>query len=187
MTRTRIALTLGALGLAGVLGLAGCGAAASPTNPAPAGADLSAEADALQALGFNTGLAADPSPSAPAPGASAAPNANGPAKNRHPRIAERRFLSRNVLHGEITVQTKAGVRTVVVQRGTVTAVSATTVEVRSTDGFTLAWTFGANLRVVENLHKVGPTALKTGQKIGVAGAQNGSATDARLIVIAQAS
>lgn len=181
MTRTRIALTLGALGLAGVLGLAGCGAAASPTNPAPAGADLSAEADALQALGFDTGLAADPSPSTPAPGASAAPN----AKNRHPRIAERRFLRRNVLHGEITVQTKTGVRTIVVQRGTVTAVSATTVEVRSTDGFTLTWTFGANLRVVENLHKVGPTALKTGQQIGVAGARAGSTTDARLIVITQ--
>ena len=83
------------------------------------------------------------------------------------------------------MQTKSGVRTIVVQRGTVTAVSPTTVGVRSTDGFTLTWTFGANLRVRENLHNVGPTALKNGQTIGVAGAQNGSATDARLIVIKQ--
>ena len=182
MTRTRIALTLGALGLAGVLGLAGCGAAAGPTNPAPGGADLSAEADALQALGFDTALATDPSPSV-APGDSTAPNANGQARKRHQRLAERRFLGRNVLHGQITVQTKSGVRTIVVQRGTVTAVSPTTVEVRSTDGYTLTWTFGANLRIVENRHKVGPTALENGQTIGVAGTQNGSAADGRLIVI----
>ena len=177
MTRTRIALTLGTLGLAGLLALTGCGAAAGPTNPAPAAADLSVEADALQALGIDTGVAAAPEPSAPA--ASAAPD-----KRRHPRIAIRRYLRKNTLHGEITVQGRDGVRTIVVQRGAVTAVTATTVSVRSTDGFTLTWTFAPNLRVVRNRAVVQATALATGVQVGVAGTRTGSATNARLIAIA---
>lgn len=195
MTRTRIALTVGTLGLAAVLGLTACGAPASPTNPAPAGAELSAEADALQALGFDTGLAAAPAPSADAAGAvggsqsvgkvpsSGAPQSAGPGRHRHPRVAARRYLRKNTLHGEITVQTKDGFRTIVVQRGTVAAVTPTTVQVRSTDGYTLTWTFGDKLRVVQDRKVVPPTTLKNGQQIGVAGAKAGSATNARLIVI----
>ena len=182
MTRTRIALTLGALGLAGMLGLAGCGAGPAASSAAPAGADLSAEADALQALGFDTGLAADPAPSAAAPGPSGAPDRDRPER-RHPRIAARRYLAHNTLHGEITVQGRDGIRTIVVQRGTVTAVTATTVRVRSTDGYTLTWTFDPKLRVVQDRRTVAPAALKTGQQVGVAGTKAGTATDARFIVI----
>ena len=181
MTRTRIALTVGTLGLAAVLGLTACGAPASPTNPAPAGADLAAEAEALQALGFDTGLAADPAPS-PSASAGAAPSA-GPDRKRHPRIAARRYLRKNTVHGEITVRTKDGFRTIVVQRGTVTAVTSTTVRVRSTDGFALTWTFGDKLRVVQDRKTVPAGTLKNGQQVGLAGAKAGSATNARLIVI----
>jgi hypothetical protein len=174
-----MALALTTLGLAGALGLAGCGVAAgTPTNAAApvAAADLSAEAGALQAVGFDTGLAADPAPS---PSASASDT----AKVKHPRLAIRKYLRKNTLHGSVTVQGKDGVRTIVVQRGTVTAVTSTGVTVKSTDGFTATWTFGDPLRVVQDKKKAETSALKTGQTIGVAGTQSGSTTSARLIAI----
>jgi hypothetical protein len=177
MTRIRMALVLSTLGLAGALGLAGCGAAAgTETNAvAPvAAADLSDAAMALQAVGFDTGIAADPAPS---------PTASDAPKAKHPRVAIRKYLRKNTLHGSVTVQGKDGVKTIVVQRGTVTAVSATSVSVKSTDGFTATWTFGDPLRIVQARKKVATSALKTGQTVGVAGTQTGATTSARLIAI----
>jgi len=167
MTRTRILLTVSSLGIAAVLGLAGC--AAAPTG------NVSDEVAALQAIGFDTGLAATPAP---------APSASTAAKGgKQHRAAVRKYLRRNTLHGEITVQGKDGVRTIVVQRGTITAVSAGGVSVRSTDGYALTWTYGDKLRVVQNRRTIATTALKSGAEIGVAGTRVGSATTARLIVI----
>lgn len=167
MTRSRILLALSSLGLAGLLGLAGCAAA-------PTAANLSDEASALQSIGFDTGLAAEPTP---------APSGSAAKGGKERRAAVRKYLRRNTLHGEITVQGKDGVRTMVVQRGTVTAATATSVSVRSTDGYALTWTFGDKLRVVQDKKTVATTALKSGAEIGVAGGRNGSATTARLIVI----
>ena len=181
MTRTRIALTLTTLGLAAALGLSGCGIGAgssTATSPAVAAADVSDEAYALQAVGFDTGLAADPAPSASA----AAPG--GQLKNRlERRAAMRKYLRKNTLHGEITVQGKDGVKTIVVQRGSVTEVTSTGVTVKSTDGFTATWTFGAQLKIVQNRQTVAASALKTGSEIGIAGTKEGSTDSARLIAI----
>ena len=168
MTRTRILLTASSVGLAAVLGLAGCAGTPAATN-------VSDEVAAMQAIGVETGLAAEPTP---APSTSAAPKAG---KER--RAAVRKYLRKNTLHGEITVQGKDGTRTIVVQRGTVTGVSATSVSVRSTDGYALTWTYGDKLRVVQNRSTVATTAIKTGAQIGVAGTRNGAATAARLIVL----
>ena len=182
MTRTRIALTLTTLGLAGILGLSGCGVGAGSTTAAvtaAAAADLSDEAYALQTVGFDTGLAADPAPSA---SASATPD--GQRKTRaERRTAMRKYLRKNTLHGEVTVQGKDGPKTIVVQRGTVTAVTATSVSVKSTDGFTATWTFGDKLKIVQNRKTVQASALKTGAEIGIAGTKDGSADTARLIAI----
>jgi hypothetical protein len=62
-----------------------------------------------------------------------------------------------------------------VQRGTVTATDDKTLSVKSTDGFTLTWTKGDKLRL--------RGTLKTGAQVGVAGAKDGSATVARLVVV----
>jgi hypothetical protein len=175
MTRTRIALTLSTLGLAGLLALTGCGAGTT-TAAAQAATDVSDEATALQAVGFDTGLAADPSPSG-----SAAPESATSKKDR--RIAIRKYLRKNTLHGDITVQGKDGVKTIVVQRGTITAVTSTGVSVKSVDGFALTWTFGDKLRLVQDRKAVPTGALKTGQEVGVAGTREGDATKARLIAI----
>jgi hypothetical protein len=185
MTRTRIALTLTTLGLAGIIGLSGCGAGAGSSTAAvtaAAAADLSDEAYALQTVGFDTGLAADPAPAPSASASAAAPD--GQRKTRaERRAAMRKYLRKNTLHGEITVQGKDGVKTVVVQRGTVTAVTSTSVSVKSTDGFTATWTFGDKLKIMQNKTAVQASALKTGAEIGVAGTKEGSADTARLIAV----
>jgi hypothetical protein len=83
----------------------------------------------------------------------------------------------------MTVQGKDGLRTVVVQRGTVTAVDGRSVSVRSTDGFALTWTLGDPVRVVQDRQKAEISAVKVGAEVGVAGAEEGSATTARLIAV----
>lgn len=178
MTRTRIALTLTTLSLTGLLGLTACGVGADPTGapaPAVAVADVADEAYALSAVGMQTGLEADPAPSA-----SASPDRRKGKERPH---GIRRFLHKNTVHGEITVQGKDGVKTVVVQRGTVTAVNPTTVTVKSTDGFTQTWTFGDKLKIVQDRKAVEAGAVKTGAEIGVAGAKDGDKNVARLVAI----
>jgi hypothetical protein len=178
MTRTRIALTVTTLGLIGVLGLSGCGAAARTAAVAGStAADVSDEAYALQAVGLETGLEAAPAPSA------SAGTADRKDKRVERRKAIRKYLHKNTLHGEVTVQGKDGVKTVVVQRGTITAVTSTGVSVKSTDGFALTWTFGDKLRVLQDKKTIQPGALKTGAEIGVAGAKDGGVTSARLIAV----
>jgi hypothetical protein len=162
--------TLLALGLAGVLAMAGCGigGAAATTTPS----DIADEAIALQQVGFETGLADDPSPAA------------GAGSGDAPRKTLRKYLRRNTLHGEVTIQTKKqGAKTVVVQRGSVTAVAADKITVKSTDGFTLTWAYGEKLRVVQDKKTVETSAIKTGAEIGIAGTKDGDTTDARLIAI----
>ena len=66
----------------------------------------------------------------------------------------------------MTVQGKDGVKTIVVQRGTVTAVSGGQVSVKSSDGFALTWTLGDKVRVVQDKKKVEASAVKTGAEIG---------------------
>ena len=157
-----------ALGITGTLALAGCGLGGTQT-PAAASADIADEAVALQQVGFDTGLA-DSGPSARAGDA--------------PRRTLRKYLRRNTLHGEVAIQTKNdGTKTVVVQRGSVTAVTGTGLTVKSTDGFTLTWTFGDKLTIVQSRKAVGKSALKTGAQIGIAGTEDGAAATARLIAI----
>ena len=93
----------------------------------------------------------------------------------------RKLLRKNTLHGELTVQTKNGPRTVVAQRGEVTAADAAGLTVKSADGFTLTWTFGDKLRVRQGGKDAERAAITTGAQVGVAGAKDGAATVARLV------
>lgn len=151
-------------------------------------AELSPEGRALVALGFDPASAtptSDPSPD-PSPDPSASPSAGkgkarpGPRKRGTARV----LLRRNTLHGEVVVQDKDGAtKTVVVQRGTVTAIDDTTITVKSTDGFSLTWTFGDPLRVVERRSTVQPKDVAVGARVGVAGAKDGDRAVARLVLV----
>ncbi|HEX7744408.1 MAG TPA: hypothetical protein VF462_03985 [Micromonosporaceae bacterium] len=178
------------LAAVGALGLTGCGlargSAQDATGPTAA---VEAEGQALTALGFHPvdmqplGLQ-DPrtAPSAtPGPAEQAKPGEQ--PRRRHPL---RSLLRKNTLHGEIVVQTDAGIRTIAVQRGTVTAIDAGSMTVKSTDGFTMTWTFDADLRVIERRTTVQPADVEVGTEVGVAGAKDADRATARLIVIPRA-
>ncbi|HEX6873917.1 MAG TPA: hypothetical protein VF163_22680 [Micromonosporaceae bacterium] len=183
-TRVRLTVVIAVVGTVAALGLAGCGrlgggdSAAQPD--ALAASELGWDGQALEAIGFSTeelapaaAVAADPSP--------AASNRPGERRRHHPRL---RFgFGKRMLHGEAVVQTDEGTKTVVVQRGTVTAIDDTSMTVKSTDGYTITWIFGDPLRVIERRSTVQPSAIKVGTVVGVAGAKDGDKTLARLIVI----
>jgi hypothetical protein len=194
----RLGTATAVLAVTGALLLSGCDTApAADSGAVPAAVEqvavdvaaaMGAEGQALAALGFAPAdieaqePATEPTPSVTKKGSPGAAKADkGDRPNRRPLA--RVLLRRNTLHGEAVVQTKQGTRTVVVQRGEVTAIDARSVTVKSADGFTLTWTFGDKLRVVEQRSKVQPDQIKVGAQVGVAGARDGTTTVARLIVI----
>ncbi|WDZ85888.1 hypothetical protein [Micromonospora cathayae] len=205
-TATTALLTAVALGVAGCGPVGGTTAAdGTPTGAVEVVAALGAEGQALAALGFDADdldvepVAAASAPASSAPGSSAAPDGNTggeragdrPRRERIEQWREKRrarvLLRRNALHGEAVVQTKdGGTKTVVVQRGEVTAVDGDSMTVKSTDGFTLTWRFGDDLRVVERRTTVQPDQVKVGTKVGVAGAKDGDANVARLVLVPRA-
>lgn len=169
--RTRLVVGVVLTGAVALLGLTGCGrlgAGSSDTDST----EVTWDGQALQAIGYSTDDVAlagvDPQPSA------------GAHRARHPRL---RYAFRNTLHAEAVVQTDEGTKTVVAQRGTVTAVDAGSVTVKSSDGFTLTWKVGDQAKVIVNRTKSDLSAITVGAEVGVAGAKDGETTNARLVVV----
>lgn len=168
--RWAVALATGAVGL---VGLAGCGANGPATGGTAGG---TAEDQAIQALGVSdTG---QPQAERAGSGESAAPGNDG---HRHPRL--RRYVMRHTLHGDVTVRTKKGTATIAVQRGTVQSVTATSMTVKSSDGFTETWKLDGGTKVRADRKAADRSAVTTGEEIGVAGRQRGGSDTARLIVV----
>jgi hypothetical protein len=67
------------------------------------------------------------------------------------------------------------------QRGQITAVSGSTVTVKSTDGTTWTWTTASNTKITRDGKKIAESALATGNKVEILGKQSGSANDATRI------
>jgi hypothetical protein len=175
--------------VAAIVGLLSVSACARSNNGSAQGSadltDLSWDGQALEAIGFSS---ADMAPLANISDTSSASPSKAPGDLR--RLAKHRRLAflfgKRLLHGEAVVQTDEGTKTVVVQRGTVTAIDATSVTVKSSDGFTLTWTFGNPIHVIEHRTTVQPSAIAVGTQVGLAGAKDGSSTVARLIVVPSA-
>ncbi|MGI5174852.1 hypothetical protein ACQEVZ_00765 [Dactylosporangium sp. CA-152071] len=126
------------------------------------------------AMGVPAMAGAQPSPAAPGGGTeTVAPSPGSTACAQGHRHAG---MLRDVEHGEGVVHTKQGQVNVAMQNGTLTAVSASSVTVKSADGWTRTWTMGDNLRVVEHRHTLQPGALTTGTKITIAGTTSGTGT-----------
>jgi hypothetical protein len=192
-TKRRAGIALGAAGIVAILGLAGCGRfdrSQAPAADSPASAEtseLSWAGQALQAVGFETADLAPAEAAGSAPSADPTPSSvkdkpTKPGANRRHRLVRYAF-GRNALHGEAVVKTDDGTKTVVAQRGTVTAINATTVTVKSTDGFTLTWTFGTPITVIEHRAQVQPNAIAVGTTLGIAGEKTADTTTAHLIVV----
>ena len=85
----------------------------------------------------------------------------------------RHALGRRVLHGEVTVQTQEGVKTLVMARGQVTDLSEDAITVKSSDGVETSFKLDGDSRYGFRNEpapsaelKVGDTAFVTGEKSG---------------------
>jgi len=127
--------------------------------------------------------AADPTPT-PTPSATAAPTAGASptAKPTKPGKANKakRDLTRRALHGEVTLGGKKH-QVVDFQRGTVSAVSASSITVRSTDDFSATYVVDAKTKVRHAKEKVAIGDVQTGDKVRVVALKNGSTLTATKI------
>jgi hypothetical protein len=97
----------------------------------------------------------------------------------------RHGLARRALHGELTLQTRDGVKTVVVARGEVTDLADDSITVKSSDGVSTSFRIDGNTRF-GFLREPDPRAeLKVGDTVWAAGTKSGDATTATRIVSAK--
>ena len=137
MNRSRTALVVAAGFAAGVT-VVGVAAIAAPHHEAGASNTASGDPD-MQALAQ---LEGDPSASAAPSGSPVGPGRRGPGG-----VPGLGLLGGGILHGDVVVRGKDGKPVeVVVQRGTVTSVSAGTLVVHSSDGFDQTWTTDKDTR-----------------------------------------
>ena len=129
-----------------------------------------AAALAMAGIGGGIAFAADSGPAT----TPTSPSATPPSPHAH--HGARHSQGRMMEHGELTVRTATGDQVIDVQRGQVSAVSATSVTVRSADGFTATYTVGSasKVRVQKNTSTI--ANVHTGDNVGVAATKNGNAS-----------
>jgi hypothetical protein len=93
------------------------------------------------------------------------------------------LVASGALHGQITVATRTGPRTIAFERGTVQSRSGGWVVVNSADGVAWTWQIRSATRIVMAGQRVGPKALATGQRVFVIGQEAGGSDEARRIAI----
>jgi hypothetical protein len=94
----------------------------------------------------------------------------------------RHALGRRVLHGEVTVQTQEGTKTIVMARGEVTALSDDAITVKSSDGVETSFRIDGDTRFGFR-NEPDPTAeLKVGEDAFVAGEKAGDTAVAKRVV-----
>jgi hypothetical protein len=127
-------------------------------------------------------LAAQDTPSTTQGAVDKADKARAGAALGHGRRGWRHALGRRALHGEMTLQTKEAVKTVVLARGEVTALSGDAVTVKSADGVSTTFRINGDTRYGFR-NEPAPTAeLKVGDTAWVVGDKSGDTTTARRIV-----
>lgn len=122
--------------------------------------------------------AADPARPSPTPTPSAS------ASDKPGRQADgnklHRTLQRRALHGEVTLGGKQN-RVIDFQRGTVEKVSATSVTVKSADGFTATYTVDATTKVRKNAEEAKISDVKVQDRVRVVATDDGSTVTAKVI------
>lgn len=133
-------------------------------------------------------MAADSSPAPSSTSTSARATAGaGSADGARAKAGALRKLGKRVLHGEFTVQGKDGAKTVDTQLGVITAVSPTSLDVKSSDGYTQTWTLTADTKVRAD-KKAGTSAdLTVGGTVRLLGPKSGGAASVRLAVVVPAA
>jgi hypothetical protein len=158
-----LATVVSTVALAGAVGV-GIASADPTTSP-------SSSATASPTTGAN--------PSPGTTGKSAKPGKTTKAGKAGKAMA-RRDLTRRALHGEVTLG-GAKHRVVDFQRGTVSAASATSLTVRSTDGFAATYVVDAKTIVRQAKEKTTIADVKTGDKVRVVALKHGATLTAKRI------
>ena len=109
------------------------------------------------------------------PASGASTPATGPAKHKH------RGLLGRAEHGSVTVKTKTGTEVIDVQRGTVTAVSPTSITVKSPDGFTATYVVDSSTKVRKTGQQSAIANVANGDNVGIAAVHSGSTDTAKRI------
>ena len=94
----------------------------------------------------------------------------------------RHALGRRVLHGEVTVQTKEGVKTLVLAYGQVTALSKDAITVKSSDGVETSFGIDGDTRFGFRNEPAPNAELKVGEDAFVAGEKSGDRAVAKRVV-----
>ena len=94
----------------------------------------------------------------------------------------RHALGRRVLHGEVTLETREGVKTLVMARGQVTALSKDAITIRSSDGVQTSFGIDAHTRFGFRNQPAPSAELKVGEDAVVVGEQSGGRATARRVV-----
>jgi hypothetical protein len=145
-------------GIAVVAVGAGAGIAYAATNHSPASATTSA---------YST-------TTSPSPAASAAPGRHWRGRGFRIRLGGvglgMRFGS--IEHGQVTVRKNGADETIDIQHGTVSAVSSTSITVKSTDGFTD--TYAVSSDTIVDAESAGIGSVKTGDNVYVSATTSGS-------------
>jgi hypothetical protein len=94
----------------------------------------------------------------------------------------RHALGRRVLHGEVTVQTPEGVKTLVMARGQVTALSRDAITIRSSDGVETSFAIDGDTRFGFRNQPAPSAELKVGEDAFVAGEKSGDRAVAKRVV-----
>ncbi len=161
-TKTMVAAGTLALALAGT----GAGVAAAQTTSTPSAPTT----------------AANPAPTNPAP-TSPAPGAKHPGTHTGTgtHTGEHRGGLGRVEHGEFTVHTETGDKVVDVQRGVVTAVNATSVTVKSTDGFSTTYTIDPTTKINKDKKTAAVSQIATNDQVRVMATKTGNTATAQRI------
>jgi hypothetical protein len=99
------------------------------------------------------------------------------------RLRRLRVLIHRAVHGQITIQTKNGPKTLVFERGAIQSASANSLVVRAPDGTTWTWVISTATRVIKAGQRVGATALAVGQRVVVLGQVSSGSDQARRVLI----
>ena len=94
----------------------------------------------------------------------------------------RHALGRRVLHGEVTVQTKDGVKTLVMAYGQVTVLSKDAITVKSSDGVETSFKLDGDTRFGFRNETAPSAELKAGEDAFVTGETSGDSATARRVV-----
>jgi hypothetical protein len=131
--------------------------------------------------GIGAGIAAADPTTSPTPTPTSTPTAKDkPADKHRGALPARRALLARALHGEATLAGKQH-RVVAFQRGVVQQVSATSLTVKSEDGFTATYVLNADTKVHKQGDKSTISAIKTGDHLRVLALKDGSTLTAKVV------